>query len=108
MEHSEVNILQNKTEAYDPNIIIHDESFANLFLIIYNFDLNQISDDNRYFNTFRISHTSDIINFSQFQSLKKEVDWGGGGDDKSCGESLSDYKHLQESVSFKFYFSVSI
>lgn len=36
-----------------------------------------------------------------FQSLKKEVDWGGGmGDEKSVGESSSDYaRHSHDPVS---------
>lgn len=35
------------------------------------------------------------------QSLKKEVDWSGGVDDKSTGESSSDYaRHPHDSVSF--------
>lgn len=34
------------------------------------------------------------------QSLKKEVDWSGGVDDKSTGESSSDYaRHPHDSVS---------
>lgn len=34
-----------------------------------------------------------------FQSLKKEVDWGGGGEEKLGGEASSDYRHSHESVS---------
>lgn len=34
------------------------------------------------------------------QSLKKEVDWSGGVDDKNTGESSSDYvRHPHDSVS---------
>lgn len=37
-----------------------------------------------------------------FQSLKKEVDWGGGmGDEKCVGESSSDYaRHSHDTVSY--------
>lgn len=34
-----------------------------------------------------------------FQSLKKEIDWDRS-DDKSIGESSSDYRHSHDSVSF--------
>lgn len=44
------------------------------------------------------------LNVANFQSLKKEVDWDRMPDDKSCGESSSEYRHsLHESVSYLIF-----
>lgn len=43
----------------------------------------------------------------QFQSLKKEVDWGGGGEEKHPGETSLEYsRHMQGQDSVSFWMNI--
>lgn len=66
--------------------------------LTYNISLSQYFFSG-FCNNFGKVQPDSLMFVISFQSLKKEVDWGGGGDEKIGGEASVDYRHSHESVS---------